>query len=103
MLTSANQVWQADRQNRRKAAKACGILEMGSSVIFQATSGTIHTRITIPMTVSVRHSRISLLAICHRGKKMMAPQHTISSGYFPNFKDDPVVLFVGDRAALENL
>jgi hypothetical protein len=33
----------------------------------------------------------------------MTPQHKISSGYFPNFKGDPVVLFVGDRAALENL
>jgi hypothetical protein len=34
---------------------------------------------------------------------MMAHQHKISSGYFPDFKGDPVVLFVGDRAALENL
>jgi len=34
---------------------------------------------------------------------MMTPQHKISSGYFPDFKGAPVVLFVGDRAALENL
>jgi hypothetical protein len=34
---------------------------------------------------------------------MMMPQHKISSGYFPDFKGDPVVLFAGDRAALENL
>jgi hypothetical protein len=60
MLTNANQVWQADRQNRGKAAKACGILEVGSGVIFQAISGTTHTGITIPTTVPVRHGRISL-------------------------------------------
>ena len=103
MLTSADQVWQADRQNRRKAAKACGILEVGSGVIFQAISGTTHTGITIPTAVPVRHGRISLSAVCHRGKKMMTHQHKVSSGYFPDFKGDPVVLFVGDRTALENL
>jgi hypothetical protein len=103
MLTSANQVWQADRQSRRKAVKACGIREVESGVIFQAISGTIHIGITIRTTVPVRHGRIFLLAICHRGKKMMTHQHKISSGYFPDFKGDPAVLFVGDRVALDNL
>lgn len=33
----------------------------------------------------------------------MTHQHKVSSGYFPDFKGEPAVLFVGDRAALENL
>ena len=33
----------------------------------------------------------------------MTHQHKVSYGYFPNFKGDSVVLFVGDRVALENL
>src|SRR5262245_7186509 len=103
MLTNANRVWQADHQKGRKAAKAYGILEVGNGVIFQVISGITPTGITIRTTVPVRHGRISQLAICHRGKKMMTPQHNISSGYFPDFKGDPVVLFVGDRVALENL
>lgn len=103
MLTNANQVGQADRQNRRKGAKSCGMLEVGSGVIFQAIRGTIHTGITIRTTVPVRHGRISLSAICHRGNKTMTHQHKVSYGYFPDFKGDSVVLFLGDRVALENL
>ena len=34
---------------------------------------------------------------------MMTHQHKVSYGYFPDFKGDSVVLFLGDRVALENL
>ena len=34
---------------------------------------------------------------------MMAHQHKVRYGHFPDFKGDSVVLFVGDRVALENL
>ena len=33
----------------------------------------------------------------------MTHEHKVISGYFPDFKGEPVVLFVGDRAALKKL
>jgi len=103
ILSNANQIGQAEHQNAGKEAKACGILEVVSGGTCQVIVGTTFTGIIIHTTIPIRHGRISLSAICHRGKKLMTREHKVISRYFPDFKGEPVVLFAGNRAALKKL